>query len=207
MFVSLIRLLLRLTAAKFSPRNLNHRLRRHCTAPGAAFLIQKIQYFPQRVCVRRVPQERPLAPHLHQPHLLQLFQMVRECRSRYTHLFLHLSHNHPPWMRRQQQPQNLQTRLCSHRRKPQRASGHQIQPRPPPRPPLAPTPISTTPWGTSTSSSMRTPAKPSTLLRPSISTRRLTPSTPSLRSSASASPKCIGKRSALVTPWPRPRKS
>src|SRR5258707_1134843 len=125
MFVSLIRLLLRLTAAKFSPRNLNHRLRRHCTAPGAAFLIQKIQYFPQRVCIRGVPQERPLAPHLHQPHLLQLFQMVRECRSRYAHLFLHLSHHHPLRMRRQQQPQNLQARLRAQRRKPRSAAGNQ----------------------------------------------------------------------------------
>src|ERR1700687_4830625 len=51
--------------------------------------------------------------------------MVRERRSRYPHLLLHLSYDHPLRMRRQQQPQNLQTRLRPERRKSQSAACHQ----------------------------------------------------------------------------------
>src|SRR5947208_1306558 len=51
--------------------------------------------------------------------------MVRKRGSGYSHLFLHLSYDHPFWMRGQQQAQDLQTRFRPQRGKPQSATADQ----------------------------------------------------------------------------------
>ena len=70
----------------------------------------------KRLGVGRVPEERALAPHLHQVLVLELFQMMRKGRSGNPQLALDVAHDQAVRMRRKQKLHDAQPRLRPHRR-------------------------------------------------------------------------------------------
>jgi hypothetical protein len=77
----------------------------------AAFLIEKIQDFAQRVGVRGIPKIGAFAADVDEADLLQLFQMVRERGSRNPEFLLDFAGDHTGWVGCQEQPENLEAGL------------------------------------------------------------------------------------------------
>jgi hypothetical protein len=97
--------------------NSNNLLRPQRLVACAALGIQKPQQLLQSIRIRGVAQKRTLASNPHQPLTLQLFQMMRQRRTRNAELLLKFPNHQPLRMRRQQQLHNPQTSLGPHRRK------------------------------------------------------------------------------------------
>src|SRR4029077_11816929 len=98
----------------FSPllfRNLHKIFRRDRAVPRAALFVKESQHLAQCVCVRRIPKKRSRPSHIHQPHLPQFLQVMRQRRRGNPQLFLNLPRHHPGRVRREQQAHNLQPRF------------------------------------------------------------------------------------------------
>jgi hypothetical protein len=76
-----------------SPANLRHGLGLHGLVARAALRVKETQKFLQRFRIRAVPEKCALAPNLHQPLVLEFFQMMREGRTRNAQLFLDFPHD------------------------------------------------------------------------------------------------------------------
>jgi hypothetical protein len=94
-----------------------------CLISGATFREKETKQFLQAGGVRRVPQEFLIAPHLNQPLVPKLVEVMRERRRSDIELHLNIAHDHTLRMGGNQQMHNAQARLRAHRREHIRESG------------------------------------------------------------------------------------
>src|SRR5262245_15110234 len=92
-----------------------NRFRFHDVVPGAALCMYKPHEYLQRTCVRLVPEECSLAPHVHHTYMLQLFEMMRQRRIRNLELAADIANDQAVRMSREQQSHDSQPRLRTHR--------------------------------------------------------------------------------------------
>jgi len=90
---------------------LNHGFGGDSTGTCAAFFIEKIQNFAQRIGVGGVPEKRALAANFHEADLLELLEMMGKRGSRDAEFFLNFAGDHAGGVSGKQQTQDLQARL------------------------------------------------------------------------------------------------
>jgi hypothetical protein len=104
---------------------LNDGLRGDGTGARAAFFIEKVQDFAQRIGVRGIPKIGALAAYVDEADLPQLFQMVGERRSRNAEFLLDFSGDQAGRVGRQEQAENLEAWLRAESRKAVGGSGNE----------------------------------------------------------------------------------
>src|SRR5271157_5334645 len=95
----------------------NDLFRFDCLVAGAALGIKETEQFLQRLSIGGVPQEGAVAADLHQAFILELVEMMGECRAGDLQFAADVAHHHSVGMRRQQQLHDAQPRLGPHGRK------------------------------------------------------------------------------------------
>jgi hypothetical protein len=90
---------------------LNYGFSRHSARARAAFFIEKIQDFSQRVGVRGIPKISAFSADIDEADLLQLFEVVGERGSRDTEFILELAGDHSGRVSGEEQAENLEARF------------------------------------------------------------------------------------------------